>query len=238
MTIDIEEKLRNLGLIYSDYETTYKDISRSGSLDQIACGRGCSHCCKQLIFIYEIEGLYLRSYIDKLRFSNNLEEQKEGKRFKNSIEKWIEQFKSFIKAEAINIDLMISKCEVEEGKRWEWARTIWDAYKQHLQRSTMECPFLANNECSIYEDRPVICRSYWSLDVEICKSFFEMKDFKAQIESPPIQESIRTKFEKEIYNLSLSKRKIPLALVVANPEYYLSYQGMGALNEIEWKELQ
>lgn len=31
------------------------------------------------------------------------------------------------------------------------------------------CPFLRNNECSIYAFRPVMCRKYNSLDVEVCK---------------------------------------------------------------------
>ena len=237
MAIGIQQKIDNLKIAYTDYETSYKDISRSGDLDQIACGRGCSHCCKQLIFVYEIDGLYLRLYIDKLRFSSDLQKQQQGEKFKNNIEKWIEEFKIFIKQEKINIDLMISKCEVAEGKRWEWVTKIWDTYKRHLKRSNMDCPFLANNECSIYEHRPLVCRSYWSLDVEICKSFFEIKNFKAQIKSPIVQDRIREQFEKEIYELSLSKRKIPLPLVVANPECYLTYEGIGALDGIEWKEL-
>lgn len=39
----------------------------------------------------------------------------------------------------------------------------------HAKNYLMVCPMLENNRCSVYEDRPSLCRKYHSLDVEECK---------------------------------------------------------------------
>lgn len=44
-----------------------------------------------------------------------------------------------------------------------------DAQGIRREDFSMKCPLLVDNMCSVYEDRPSICRKYLSLDVEECK---------------------------------------------------------------------
>jgi uncharacterized protein len=79
--------------LYSDFANTFA-----------VCKKGCSHCCKIPVDVYEIEAVNI------------------SKKYNLSISK-------------------------------------------NTQFNTSEdCPFLKNDFCSIYQDRPFSCRTFWTLD--------------------------------------------------------------------------
>jgi len=39
--------------------------------------------------------------------------------------------------------------------KWEWAQV-----KEKRTASSLDCPYIENGQCSIYEDRPIICRLF------------------------------------------------------------------------------
>ncbi|GAB6968167.1 hypothetical protein JCM25156A_22040 [Komagataeibacter kakiaceti JCM 25156] len=41
--------------------------------------------------------------------------------------------------------------------------------QDRLASETLFCPFLFDGKCSIYHSRPMVCRGYYSFDVELCK---------------------------------------------------------------------
>ncbi|MCE2576568.1 YkgJ family cysteine cluster protein [Komagataeibacter sp. FNDCR2] len=45
----------------------------------------------------------------------------------------------------------------------------FDALQDRLVSQTLFCPFLFDGKCSIYHSRPMVCRGYYSFDVELCK---------------------------------------------------------------------
>lgn len=48
--------------------------------------------------------------------------------------------------------------------------------KKYAETYFSPCPFLIDNECSIYEVRPIVCRNWISSDVEICKQSYASKN--------------------------------------------------------------
>src|SRR5205085_4946449 len=54
-----------------------------------------------------------------------------------------------------------------ERLRFHVEKTSKMTLQEHFQTS-VECPLLMNNQCSIYERRPFACRRYHSLDVRSC----------------------------------------------------------------------
>jgi Fe-S-cluster containining protein len=48
--------------------------------------------------------------------------------------------------------------------------------REDLQRMFAACPMLIDGQCSVYAQRPVICRAYHSSQVEVCKLRFESQD--------------------------------------------------------------
>lgn len=48
--------------------------------------------------------------------------------------------------------------------------------REDLQRMFGACPLLADGRCSVYLQRPVVCRAYHSSQVEVCKLRFENQD--------------------------------------------------------------
>lgn len=56
----------------------------------------------------------------------------------------------------------------------EEARRSFDAEQFAILRDRLAspprfCPFLFDGKCSIYQSRPMVCRGYYSFDVELCK---------------------------------------------------------------------
>ena len=98
----------------------------------VACGRGCSFCCKVWVDTTPPEVLYT---IKKMP-----PEQKERAR-----------------------EAVLRAC----------AQTSGASFEDRLGKVNPPCPMLAGDgACSVYEDRPLACRTLVSTDVEACKRTF------------------------------------------------------------------
>jgi len=109
----------------------------------ISCCAGCSACCLQLVPISPLEAIHLVRVVDAMP------EPKRSairKRFTEAVERlqqagMLEQLE-----EAMDAD------NVDRAER----QRIGDDYF----RMKLPCPFLEEGNCSVYADRPLICREY------------------------------------------------------------------------------
>jgi Fe-S-cluster containining protein len=116
------------------------DCARAEPATPVACREGCAACCRQLVPISPAEAFLLADLVDALPEARREIVQARFASRRERVERsWI--------GYALRHHL------AEEGPR---ATELALAYHK-LQ---LECPFLEDERCSIYEDRPATCREY------------------------------------------------------------------------------
>lgn len=104
-----------------------------------SCSIGCSACCKQLIVLFRAEQLALIPTIESLDTKTILT-------LKNTV---IEQCK-------IMLENNITNKEANSK-----SRTVMDKIQDNYFKLNLKCPLLNdNNECMVYNVRPILCWSY------------------------------------------------------------------------------
>ncbi|MBB2190191.1 hypothetical protein HLH34_09445 [Gluconacetobacter azotocaptans] len=68
----------------------------------------------------------------------------------------------------IQVNPVFAVLAVAEARR-TFSRDRFQALKDRLASGTPFCPFLFDGVCSIYHSRPMVCRGYYSLDLDLCK---------------------------------------------------------------------
>jgi Fe-S-cluster containining protein len=112
----------------------YKEVDTAIGKFSSVCSKGCSHCCHQNITIVDVEGITISNYIDTM--PSTLREQ-----IKNNVMNWVKLFK------ANTPDRVLTEADVIEFEKVAATKRI-------------ACPFLINDACSIYEVRPITCRTH------------------------------------------------------------------------------
>jgi len=106
----------------------------------ISCRRGCGACCRQLVPISRLEARQLAKLVDEA----------EGKRK-------LELVTRFERArETLQTAGLLSKLQSTEGMTAEERTQLGLEYF----RQRIACPFLEEESCSIYSERPIACREY------------------------------------------------------------------------------
>ena len=114
--------------------------SSAGRGEAISCRKGCGACCRQVVPISQPEARQIHALVENLPEPRRTE----------------------IKArfEAARARLKESNLPV----RMAHAESLDDASRQSLAvdyfRLGIACPFLEDESCSIYADRPLVCREY------------------------------------------------------------------------------
>lgn len=126
------------GLTDKIMEVAVSDVRETGA--EISCTKGCGACCRQLVPVSRTEAIYLRELIDGMSEERRSEIRRQ---FENAIER-LE--KSGLLARLISRGSSSGKDRTNLGL---------DYFYQSIA-----CPFLENEACSIYEDRPLACREY------------------------------------------------------------------------------
>lgn len=107
----------------------------------ISCKAGCGACCRQMVPISEHEARSLAALVDSLPPERQAVIRE---RFRQGLEKL---------AEAGVIDDMMRLAEIKPGhERAQLGLKYFHA--------GVPCPFLEDESCGIYEDRPLRCREY------------------------------------------------------------------------------
>ena len=107
--------------------------------DNVKCTKGCSACCYQLIPLSQIEARYIGKLVERM-----------PKNKRQKIQNRFDEAYITIKDAGIMDDLMNSG-QISESLT-EFALKYFGL--------KIACPFLEDNSCSIYSERPLRCREY------------------------------------------------------------------------------
>lgn len=119
--------------------TLAEDVAREAG-KPVSCRAGCGACCRQLVPVSEPEALYLAELVQALP---------PGRAFQVR-----ERFRTAL--EALGAGLLGRLRDAGSLKTLDQRRELGLEYF----RAGVPCPFLENESCSIYEQRPLSCREY------------------------------------------------------------------------------
>ena len=130
----------NINKIRREVIRTYKSVDARLKHVKKACSAGCAHCCHQNIPVHAAEEFAITKYVDN-EFSS-IQKIELIERLKN----WFQ----FMNENTPNISALS-----EEDVR---------VFGGKLIQQKVACPFLSENKCSIYQVRPITCRTFYVAD--------------------------------------------------------------------------
>ena len=107
---------------------------------EISCQKGCTACCHQLVPLPEFEAYHIAELVEKMPEPRRTEMKRRfGQTVAHFTETgWVEKFDN-----------------ITEYNQEEWREMLSDYFTERIA-----CPFLVDDACSIYHDRPLVCREY------------------------------------------------------------------------------
>lgn len=126
----------------------------------ISCQRGCTHCCRQLVPVAPLEAKRLAEVIAALP-------DEKRKQVLDRFAKALKQLEDagLLSAKQIQGQRALMSKETD-------ATAAWNDVSRRYYELRLDCPFLENDSCSIYEDRPIACREYNAVTPPaLCEAF-------------------------------------------------------------------
>ncbi|MCB1022909.1 MAG: YkgJ family cysteine cluster protein [Acidobacteria bacterium] len=127
-------------LTNSSVQLSIKAVEKNGKA--ISCRSGCSACCRQLVPVSKLEAREISKLVSRLPAVKKIEVKK---RFEKALEQ-LSKLGGFSDKEQKGVE------DLPAGERHDIAM-------EYLELG-IDCPFLENESCSIYEARPLSCREY------------------------------------------------------------------------------
>ncbi len=114
----------------------------------ISCKAACGACCRQPLLISEVEAFNLAELVESMPLERRQTIKARFREGREHFEKmgWFDRFDDFSE-------------QAKKGKSDELGRAFVALLSEYIDQR-VACPFLENESCSIYEDRPLICREY------------------------------------------------------------------------------
>ena len=126
----------------------------------VSCQRGCTHCCRQLVPVAPLEAKRLSEVIAGLPA-----EQRTAiaQRFADALTKLEDAGLLRPKTGATQRALVSHETD---------ASAAWNDVSRRYYELRIDCPFLENDACIIYDERPIACREYNAVTPPaMCESF-------------------------------------------------------------------
>lgn len=181
------------------HELTRASIEKSVSEgESIACKAGCAACCRPLIPISVLEATALLEVVRKMPPE---ESARVRQRFAAAV-------KTMEDAGLVDRDAPKGRCALLSDQAG--AKAQWQDVSQRYWALRIACPFLENEACSIYRDRPMVCREYHvTTPADYCAS----RDERTRaIEWPVRMSEVLASTAGRV--AGISERSIPLTLAL------------------------
>jgi len=164
-----------------------KDLEGTGRT--VSCKAGCAACCRQLISISDIEAWAIADAIERMP------EERQAHVMERFA--YTERQLAAIKPADDIIDAL------NGPRRHEYAITYF--------KYSMACPFLEDERCSIYVDRPLVCREYLvHSPAERCST---LGDSGSGIGVMPISHTSKALFRMSTFDAQRAETRVPLSLL-------------------------
>lgn len=118
----------------NEVKNLYKAVDDFTNKQTNCCKKQCSFCCYQQIEVMNIEREIIRNYVQQ-----NLSDQNKDV-IRNQLLSWLDYFDKNTPSEPLN------------------GFQIFGTFREKSTYAKLKCPFLINDECSIYNARPFTCR--------------------------------------------------------------------------------
>lgn len=136
----------NINKLTREIKTIHREIDLKMKDVEKICSKGCSHCCYQVVRVHGVEEFPITKYFHEKLDANT------KSIIKINLEQWFEYYNINTPNKTLD-DQDIYNFSIKQGS------------------DKIPCPFLINNECSIYPVRPIACRAYSAKDnLELCVS--------------------------------------------------------------------
>lgn len=117
---------------------------------RVSCKAGCTSCCHQLVPVSAVEAKALAQIVARLP-------TKEGKEVRQRFERVLAKLEEHHLIHQRHDDgprtALVSPIDGDGSENW-------DALNRKYLALHIACPFLVKDRCTIYEERPFVCREY------------------------------------------------------------------------------
>lgn len=172
--------------------------ARKGSGKEVTCQKGCDFCCRQLIPIAPLEAKRLAEVVAAMPKKRADEVRR---RFSAARAQLVEA--GLLPRNAKKGSIALASAEKDP-------KAAWDDVSRQYYALHIDCPFLADGACSIYDERPLACREYNAVtDPALCETL----DPAIEATPRPLRfGEILTEVGNELASASFSG--VPLALAL------------------------
>jgi hypothetical protein len=135
------------------YNSLVEKLSLKG--ETITCRRGCTHCCYHYVAVSLAHGIVIVDYLYKSRdlLKQFIEMHEKWRRKGHSISNSIDQIRTQSLSASMPIDRVLAE-----------TRPLSERYLD----SNIQCPFLLDHRCIIYDVRPLSCSGHYSASPPDC----------------------------------------------------------------------
>jgi Fe-S-cluster containining protein len=193
-------------------DATVREIETRGG--KISCCKGCGACCRQLVPISEVEARYIAELVESLPEPRR---SKVKARFEDAVKRLAEVG-------------LLEKLRQPEC----WYREEYREFGLEYFHQAIPCPFLEEECCSIYPERPITCREFLvTTPAKNCQnpSTETIRSVKLPMHVGPALAKLGTP-EDEPSEAHWVPLVLALEWVVANPKPPPSHSGPDLLGEL------
>jgi len=199
------------GLLVKARQNAFDSLEKSLSAEgkKISCRSGCTYCCYHYVAVSFAQGIVIVDYLYK----------RKGllKQFFDNYEKWRIDGES-IADEIDRIRIHALSSSIPTHQVMMDTRSLSNRYLE----SSIRCPFLVDDKCSIYEVRPMACSGHHSVTPPDCCA-------PAAQQKPDIRNSVPAK-EKLIEIIGLAGSQMVLyELTLPTMVYRILTEGSSAI---------